>query len=246
MGDTHVGQVSWPVHLSEAGRAAEIGFVSEFRTAPAVRSPLATGANGTLKRVFDIVAALVLIIPAIPLAVMIALAIALETRGPVFFAHTRLCAGQRPFRLWKFRSMRQDAEGALDRYLAIHPELSAEWWATHKLKNDPRITRVGRWLRRTSLDELPQLWNVLRGDMSMVGPRPIVRAEVPKYGPALHLYECVRPGVTGLWQVSGRNDLSYRRRVVCDTQYIRQWRVSLDFKILIRTVLVVLRGRGAY
>jgi len=246
MGDTHVGQASWSVHLSEAGRAAEIGFVSEFRIVPAVRSPLATGANGTVKRVFDIVAALLLVIPAIPVAVVIALAIALETRGPVLFAHTRIGAGQRPFRLWKFRSMRQDAEAALDRYLAIRPELSAEWWARHKLKNDPRMTRVGRWLRRTSLDELPQLWNVLRGDMSMVGPRPIVRAEVPKYGPAFGLYECVRPGLTGLWQVSGRTDLSYRGRVVCDTQYIRHWDLALDFKILFRTVMVVLRGRGAY
>lgn len=199
-----------------------------------------------IKRVFDLVAASALAIPAIPLALSIALAIALETRGPVFFAHTRLGKGGRPFRLWKFRSMRTEADEVLGRHLAQHPELLTEWHASHKLKNDPRITHVGRWLRHSSLDELPQLWNVLCGAMSMVGPRPIVKAELPKYGLAFRQYERVQPGLTGLWQVSGRADLSYRRRIDLDTNYIHHWSFALDLKILCRTVGVVLRGHGAY
>ena len=211
-----------------------------------VRSSLFRPANRVWKRLFDIAVALLLAIPAIPLAAGIALAIVLETRGPVFFVHTRLGKNCRPFRLWKFRSMRADAGAILDRCLAQHPELRAEWRQTHKLKNDPRVTRVGRWLRRSSLDELPQLWNVLRGAMSMIGPRPIVAEEVPKYGSAVHLYERVQPGLTGLWQVSGRTDLSYRRRIDLDTEYIRHWTFALDLKILCQTVRVVLRGHGAY
>jgi len=199
-----------------------------------------------VKRLFDIVAASALAILAIPLGVLIALAITLETRGPVFFAHTRLGKDGRPFRLWKFRSMRPESERLLGRYFRKHPELVAEWHANHKLKNDPRITRVGRWLRRSSLDELPQLWNVLCGNMSMIGPRPIVKAEIPKYGPALRQYKRVQPGLTGLWQVSGRTDVSYRDRIDLDTEYIRHWTLGLDLKIFWKTVSVVLGGNGAY
>jgi len=220
--------------------------VTEYSPRPSVSSPLFKPSNRVIKRLFDIVVALALAVLAIPLAIGIALAIVLETRGPVFFVHTRLGKDRRPFRLWKFRSMRTDAGEVLDRCLAQHPELRAEWRRSHKLKNDPRITRVGRWLRRSSLDELPQLWNVLSGTMSMIGPRPIVREEIPKYGLALREYERVQPGLTGLWQVSGRTDLSYRRRIELDTDYIRRWRVALDLEILWKTVRVVLRGHGAY
>ena len=149
--------------------------------------------------------------------VLIALAIAIDSRGPVFFAHRRVGEARRTFRLWKFRSMVRDADALLERYLRQHPERASEWERTHKLKDDPRVTRVGRFLRKTSLDELPQLWNVLRGDMSMVGPRPIVAAEIAKYGPAFGLYSQVLPGLTGLWQVSGRNDTHYGRRVELDS-----------------------------
>jgi Undecaprenyl-phosphate galactose phosphotransferase WbaP len=211
-----------------------------------VNSPLFRPRNRLIKRLFDIVVAASLVIPAIPMIGVIALAIILETHGPVFFVHTRLGKGRRPFRLWKLRSMRADADEVLGRHLAQHPELLTEWNETHKLKNDPRITRVGRWLRRSSLDELPQLWNVLCGTMSMIGPRPIVEEEIPKYGPALQRYERVQPGLTGLWQVSGRTDLSYRRRIDLDTEYIRHWSLWLDLKILWRTVRVVVRGHGAY
>jgi len=211
-----------------------------------VNSSLFRSRNRVVKRLFDVIVASLLAIPAIPLGGAIALAIVLETRGPVFFVHTRLGKGRRPFRIWKFRSMRADADEVLGRYLAQHPERLAEWHETHKLKNDPRVTRVGRWLRRSSLDELPQLWNVLRGTMSMMGPRPIVQEEIPKYGPALQYYERVQPGLTGLWQVSGRTDLSYRRRIDLDTEYIRHWTFALDLKILWKTVRVVLGGHGAY
>lgn len=199
-----------------------------------------------IKRVFDVVCAVLLGLIALPFGLIVALAIALESRGPVIFAHTRIGKGNRRFRLWKFRSMVADADEVLSRYLERNPACALEWHMAHKLRNDPRVTRVGRWLRKTSLDELPQLWNVLRGDMSMVGPRPIVAAEVPKYGPAFVLYSQVLPGLTGLWQVSGRNDTSYRERVELDSRYIGMWTVAADLRVLLKTVRVVLGGHGAY
>jgi Undecaprenyl-phosphate galactose phosphotransferase WbaP len=202
--------------------------------------------NLRIKRAFDAGASLLFILAGLPLAALIALAIRLETRGPVLFRHTRVGRNNRKFVLWKFRSMVVDADALLDDYLRRHPELLDEWNRTHKLKQDPRVTRVGRWLRRSSLDELPQLWNVLRGDMSMVGPRPIVEEEMPKYGPAASLYVRVPPGLTGLWQISGRNDTSYRQRVDLDTKYIRNWSMGMDLLVLWKTVRVVLKGKGAY
>jgi Undecaprenyl-phosphate galactose phosphotransferase WbaP len=199
-----------------------------------------------VKRVFDLVfAALLALASALP-ALLIALAIALDSRGPVFFGHTRVGKGRRSFKLWKFRSMRDDADARLAEYLAANPLRAHEWAGAHKLRADPRVTRVGRFLRKTSLDELPQLWNVLRGDMSLIGPRPIVSQEAPKYGVGLALYSQVLPGLTGLWQVSGRNDTHYSRRVDLDCQYIRNWTVALDLKILLKTAAVVVRGHGAY
>ncbi len=170
----------------------------------------------------------------------------IDSPGPVLFSHTRIGRGRRTFRLWKFRTMSVDADAALADYLDRHPDQAREWALTHKLREDPRITRIGRFLRKTSLDELPQFWNVLRGDMSMVGPRPIVAEEVPKYGGAFALYARVLPGLTGLWQVSGRNDTGYTRRVELDTQYIRHWSALLDTKVLFKTVRVILYGHGAY
>jgi Undecaprenyl-phosphate galactose phosphotransferase WbaP len=199
-----------------------------------------------IKRVFDLVFAALLALAAALPALLIALAIILDSRGPVFFVHTRIGKGRRPFRLWKFRSMTDDAGARLAEYLAANPERDREWARTHKLRADPRVTRVGRFLRKTSLDELPQLWNVLRGDMSLIGPRPIVSQEASKYGVGFALYSQVLPGLTGLWQVSGRNDTHYSRRVDLDCQYIRNWSVALDLKILLKTAGVVARGRGAY
>lgn len=223
---------------------------SEALLAPASvtanRGGLLEGAGPFIKRCLDIVSALALILIALPFAVVIAIAIVLDTRGPVFFKQSRIGQGNRHFSLWKFRTMAVNSEQLLERYLAVHPDLREEWNATHKLKDDPRVTRVGAFLRRRSLDELPQLWNVLRGDMSLIGPRPIVDAEVPKFGRAFALYLRVKPGLTGLWQVSGRSDTSYRRRVELDSQYIRCWSLGLDLKIIWKTVGVVLRAHGAY
>ena len=209
---------------------------------PGLRDP---GAR-VLKRILDVIVAALLLILALPLAIAIALAIVLENRGPVFFAHTRIGKGKRRFRLWKFRSMVVDADWMLARYLEAHPERLAEWREMHKLKDDPRVTRVGRWLRRSRLDELPQLINVLRGEMSMVGPRPIVEEEIPKYGPVFPLYVQVLPGVTGLWQVSVRTHTSYRQRTDLDMKYMRERTLWMDLLVLLKTVRVVIFGRGAY
>jgi Undecaprenyl-phosphate galactose phosphotransferase WbaP len=199
-----------------------------------------------LKRVLDIAGALLLSLVALPFALLIASAIIFESPGPILFAHIRIGRNGRRFRLWKFRSMVDDAGEVLERYLALNPAYAIEWNLTHKLRNDPRITRVGRFLRRSSLDELPQLWNVLRGDMSLIGPRPIVEQELAKYGPAFALYSQVLPGLTGLWQVSGRNNISYHERVQLDSHYIRAWTLAIDLRVLLKTVRVVLAGHGAY
>lgn len=199
-----------------------------------------------VKRILDITVALLLLILAIPFAALISLAIVLDSRGPVFFGHPRIGKGKRLFRLWKFRTMVKDADTVLEQYLSAHPDLRAEWMETHKLKNDPRVTRVGRLLRRSSLDELPQLISVLRGEMSMVGPRPIVADEVPKYGSMFDLYLQVKPGLTGLWQASGRTDTSYRKRIALDLRYLQERTLWLDLWVLLKTVKVVLLGHGAY
>ena len=199
-----------------------------------------------IKRSLDLFFVLVLGAIAVVPGILIAIAIVLDSRGPVFFTHTRVGKGRRSLRIWKFRSMVKDADTRLEKYLLENPVSAAEWAMTHKLRDDPRVTRVGRFLRKTSLDELPQLWNVLRGDMSMVGPRPIVSAEVAKYGSGFRLYSQVSPGLTGLWQVSGRNDTHYTRRVELDCHYIRHWSLWMDFRILVKTVRVVLMGHGAY
>jgi lipopolysaccharide/colanic/teichoic acid biosynthesis glycosyltransferase len=199
-----------------------------------------------VKRLLDLTVAVILLLPAIPFSAFIALAIVLDSRGPVFFAHSRIGKGNRQFRLWKFRTMVKDADTVLERYLSEHPDLQAEWLETHKLRNDPRVTRVGRLLRRSSLDELPQLLSVLAGEMSMVGPRPIVADEVPKYGPLFDLYLQMRPGLTGLWQSSGRTDMSYRTRLALDLRYMQERTLWLDLKVLLKTIRVVVLGHGAY
>jgi lipopolysaccharide/colanic/teichoic acid biosynthesis glycosyltransferase len=199
-----------------------------------------------LKRALDVAVAVLLLILALPAAALIALGIVFETRGPVLFAHTRIGKDGRRFRLLKFRSMVTDADVVLERYLEAHPDLRAEWIERHKLKDDPRVTRVGRILRRSALDELPQLLNVLRGDMSMVGPRPIVEEEVPRFGDVFALYICVLPGLTGLWQVADRTKMTYRERTELDLEYMRTRTLGMDLLILLKTVRVVLFGRGVY
>ena len=181
-----------------------------------------------------------------PLFLVTATLIKLTSPGPLFFGHTRYGRGGRQFKAWKFRTMATNGDAILQRYLADNPMAREEWERDHKLKNDPRVTWVGKWLRRYSFDELPQLWNVLVGDMSLVGPRPIVKAEIVKYGSAYGLYQRVIPGITGLWQVSGRNNTTYEERIAFDEYYVRNWSVWLDIYILVRTVRTVLTGHGAY
>jgi undecaprenyl-phosphate galactose phosphotransferase len=201
--------------------------------------------NAACKRVLDIAGSALALLVAAPLCVMVAALVASDG-GPVFFAHSRIGRGGRPFPCLKFRSMVPDADAALTSHLASHPWAAAEWQATHKLKDDPRVTRLGHFMRRVGLDELPQLWNVLRGDMSLVGPRPIVTAELHHYADAFATVRCVRPGITGLWQVSGRNDIDYPSRVQLDLWYVRNHSLWLDFVILLKTIPAVLSRRGAY
>jgi len=198
------------------------------------------------KRILDLTLTILGAIFVLPLIGIIAIWIRLDSRGPVFYSQRRIGQGRREFHAWKFRSMVHNADQVLARYLAANSELRAEWERDHKLRNDPRVTAVGRFLRRTSLDELPQLWNVFKGDMSLVGPRPIVETEVPRYGSSFDLYTKVKGGLTGLWQVSGRNDTSYAERVRLDTVYVRNWSVWVDLCILFRTIGAVVLRKGAY
>ena len=185
-----------------------------------------------LARVLDI--SLILIAaPYIILAFLfIMVLIKLDSAGPVFYRQARIGRQGRKFYVYKFRTMVQNADQILQEYLESSPELKAEWLATHKLKEDPRVTHIGATLRKLSLDELPQLWNIIIGDMSLIGPRPIVDAEVEKYGKCFDLYIQVRPGLTGLWQVSGRNKTTYERRVELDQYYILNRSLKLDLQIL--------------
>ncbi len=198
------------------------------------------------KRIFDLILA-VLIFPAVALVgLLISALIMITTGGPIFYRQTRIGQYGRRFKIIKFRTMHPRAEKVLLDFLGANPTAHVEWLQTHKLKNDPRITALGRFLRKTSLDELPQIFNVLCGDMSFVGPRPIVHAEREKYGERFVFYTAVVPGITGLWQVSGRCDVAYAARVALDERYARSWAPLLDLRILLRTPRAVFRGRGAY
>jgi Undecaprenyl-phosphate galactose phosphotransferase WbaP len=202
--------------------------------------------NVAVKRVIDVALCLIGGLILSPFLLLACLLIKLDSRGPAFYGHGRLGLNGEPFVAWKFRTMVRDSDAALEKILASDPEKRLEWEANHKLRDDPRITRMGRFLRRTSLDELPQIWNVIKGEMSLIGPRPIVEAEVPKYGIHYKLFSSVKPGMSGLWQVSGRSDIDYAERVALDVYYIQSWSLWLDIHILFRTVAVVLWGRGAY
>ncbi|GHV69965.1 undecaprenyl-phosphate galactose phosphotransferase WbaP [Spirochaetia bacterium] len=202
--------------------------------------------NLWIKRALDIVVVIFGGIVVLPFLLLIALIVKLDSPGPALFGHTRLGKNGRPFKAYKFRSMTIDAEARLKALLESDPEIRREWELNQKIKNDPRITGVGSFLRRTSLDEFPQIINVLRGEMSLVGPRPIVDAEVAKYGENYDRIFSVLPGVSGLWQVSGRSDSDYAERIAYDTYYLQSWSLWLDLWILLKTVEVVFKGKGAY
>lgn len=202
--------------------------------------------NHNVKRLIDVTICIVGGILILPLVGILALLIKLDSPGPVFYGHHRLGKEGKIFTAWKFRSMVSNSREVLEKLLDSDPAIRLEWEASHKLHDDPRITRMGRFLRRTSLDELPQIWNVLRGEMSLVGPRPIVEEEVAKYGHHYALFSSVKPGMSGLWQVSGRSETDYEERVALDILYIQSWSLWLDMYILFKTLGVVLGGKGAY
>lgn len=197
------------------------------------------------KRVFDTLIALALIVGLSPFLLFIALLIRRDG-GPALFAHSRVGKSAKSFHCYKFRTMGVNAEQELEMLLQQQPELREQWEGERKLQYDPRVSRFGKLLRQTSLDELPQLINVIRGDMSLVGPRPVVSEELPRYGDDIGYYLMVRPGMTGLWQISGRSDLDYEKRVYLDTWYVKNWSIWYDQIILFKTLGVVIRRAGAY
>lgn len=210
------------------------------------KNNLAQRYNRMIKRAFDLVSTVIGIICLSPLLIGIALWIYIDSPGPVIFKHRRVGRYGKEFNCYKFRSMCVDADVKLKELLDHDPIARAEWEKEFKLKHDPRITKSGAFLRKTSLDELPQLFNVLKGEMSLVGPRPIIQDEVPRYGKYIEDFYMVRPGVTGMWQTSGRSDTTYDERVQMDTWYVRNWNVWFDMVLIWRTIAVVLKHKGAY
>jgi len=202
--------------------------------------------NLMIKRFIEIVVVIIGGIILLPFFLLIALLIKITSQGPVLYKHKRLGMNGKYFYAYKFRSMVIDAQEQLEKFLESDIEIKKEWEKSHKLAKDPRITGIGRFLRRTSIDEFPQLINILKGEMSLVGPRPIVDEEVEKYGEDYHRISSVKPGLTGLWQVSGRSDTDYKDRVTYDTYYIQSWSIWLDLWIIFKTFGVVIQGKGAY
>jgi exopolysaccharide production protein ExoY len=238
---------SWQRVAASAGssRTSAFGGKGGSASLPWLDSP-AQVVGGGFKRGFDIAAALTAILLLLPMFCLIALAIKLWDRGPVFYRHRRVGLRGAHFDCLKFRSMVVNGDEVLSRHLAASSAAAREWDETRKLKSDPRITPLGASMRKTSIDELPQLVNILKGEMSFVGPRPIVTAEVPKYGDAIGHYLCARPGLTGPWQVSGRNDVDYTSRVALDRGYVEEWSFWRDVSIIAKTARVVVTARGCY
>ena len=242
---------------------SSIGFIPDMGTMPLstmdieslvdghvvmfqMRNNLMNRGNRILKFVFDWCLTLIGTICISPFFAIIAIWIYFDSPGPVIFKHRRVGKDGKEFDCYKFRSMCADADQKLKELLDSNPEAKKEWEKDFKLKEDPRITKSGAFLRKTSLDELPQIFNVLKGEMSLVGPRPIIHEEVSRYGKYISDYYMVRPGITGLWQTSGRNDIDYNERVQMDTWYVRNWNIWFDIVLLWRTFKAVLAGKGAY
>ncbi|MES1202949.1 MAG: sugar transferase, partial [Pseudomonadota bacterium] len=203
-------------------------------------------ANSLPKRVLDLMIAVLALTFLSPILLTVALMVKLSDGGPMFFGHRRAGRHGSEFRCWKFRSMAVNGDQILRRHFEEHPEALAEWRATQKLENDPRVTGIGWFLRATSIDELPQLFNVLLGEMSIVGPRPVPRVELnERYGKDRRYYLLVRPGITGLWQISGRSNTTYERRVALDREYATSWTFKKDVQIILKTIPAVLKADGA-
>ncbi|WP_172293658.1 sugar transferase [Pseudoruegeria sp. HB172150] len=210
------------------------------------RNSSSRAVGGRAKRCLDLIAAVTVLTILSPLFLMVGATVALTSPGPILYGHSRIGFGGRSFKCWKFRTMCQDGDAVLAEHLADNDAARREWELTRKLKDDPRVTTIGRVLREYSVDELPQLLNVIRGDMSLVGPRPVVQAELENYNSHAGYYLSARPGITGLWQVSGRNDVSYDHRVRLDVSYVADWSLSQDIAIMARTIPAVVASRGAY
>ncbi|ACM30577.1 sugar transferase [Agrobacterium sp. SHOUNA12C] len=226
--------------MKSATRSATSAFFS------ATESDVFPPTGGILKRGFDVTAALMGLILISPLFLMLMLLVKLSDRGPIFYGHRRIGHNGKTFGCLKFRTMVVDGDRVLQAYLQANPRAMDEWRATRKLQNDPRVTLVGAVLRKLSLDELPQLINIIRGEMSVVGPRPVVEDELERYETSAIYYLQSRPGLTGLWQVSGRNDVSYESRVAFDTHYVKNWSLSSDMMIIAKTIPAVCLSRGSY
>lgn len=239
MGKPYAPQVSVPGYAGGPKPSPDLSAKPIKRGSARLRQ-----GSSKAKRILDILLASFLLFLTFPLLLGIALLVATDG-GPVLFRHRRIGRHGVSFSCLKFRTMILGAEECLTEYLSYHPEAQAEWERDRKLAFDPRVTKIGRFLRLSSLDELPQLLNVLRGEMSIVGPRPVTQEELAQYGGVASLYRSVRPGITGLWQISGRNDITYAARVGLDERYVRNWSLALDLSILLRTPAVVLVRRGA-
>ncbi|HEY0124219.1 MAG TPA: sugar transferase [Rhizobium sp.] len=226
--------------MKSATRSATSAFFS------AAESDVFPPTGGILKRAFDVTTALLALILISPLFLMLMLLVKLSDRGPIFYGHRRIGHNGKSFRCMKFRTMVVDGDRVLQAYLQANPRAMDEWRATRKLQNDPRVTLIGAVLRKLSLDELPQLLNIIRGEMSVVGPRPVVEDELERYETSAIYYLQSRPGLTGLWQVSGRNDVSYESRVAFDTHYVKNWSLSSDMMIIAKTIPAVCLSRGSY
>lgn len=211
-----------------------------------LKNNLASPLNRWIKYSFDFICTLIGTVIISPLLLLIAAGIYFDSPGPVIFKHIRIGKNGKAFGCYKFRTMCMDADKKLAELLANDTAAKAEWERDFKLKDDPRVTKVGKFLRKTSLDELPQIFNVLKGEMSLVGPRPVVEAELKKYGEYLDDYLMVRPGITGMWQVNGRSDTTYEERVHMDSWYVRNWSIWIDIMLLWRTVKSVIKCEGAY
>jgi lipopolysaccharide/colanic/teichoic acid biosynthesis glycosyltransferase len=237
-----------PSFVTAVASEAEMGLIVPFLP-PALSGECerrtATAERVDFRRLLDIVVSLALILFLVPVILLVLIAIKLSDRGPVMFAHRRVGRGGASFDCLKFRSMYVGAEERLSALLNADPALRREWSSSQKLLEDPRVTPLGHFLRNTSLDELPQLLNVLRGEMSLVGPRPIVTSELERYGRYAESYLAVRPGLTGLWQITRDAQTSYRRRVATDVFYVRNRSVAFDMKILVATLPAVIAGGGA-
>ena len=244
----HVRNISFvPDLLGTQMMGAEVNvFFTEAMLMLKIKNQLARRRNRVIKRAFDLLFTICGGLCILPFLLVIAVMVAVDNKGNVIFAHRRIGRDGKEFKCYKFQTMIPNAQEALEKYLAENPAARKEWEESFKLTDDPRVTKLGNILRKTSLDEMPQLWNVIKGDMSLVGPRPIVSKEIERYGEYFREYAMVTPGITGMWQASGRSDTTYEERVEMDTWYVRNWSVWIDLMYLFKTVKIVVTGKGAY